>query len=234
MIGSNYPKVLVGCPINQKKDYCLPQFIETVMNLMYPNFDIYLSDNSENKNYHRNIYRKYGIECDHLVPDTDHPMAGIAASQNQIRTRCLFGGYDFLFSLEQDVTPPTPYIIELLMNHHKDFVSAPYYIGTNENSTIAMMDIEPFYYNPQNRLLPFEESAFKLNGQLIETHGAGLGCALIHRSVLETIPPFGFLPEKKHIPSDTFFYLDCKKVGIPLYLDTSLICKHNNQEWKIN
>lgn len=227
------PKVLVGCPIHSVKDYALEQYIKTITTLTYTNYDIYLSDNSADKNHARNIVRKYGIECDWVQSEMpDNAMCGIAQSQNQIRRRCLFGGFDFLFSLEEDVIPP-PCIIEILLAHNLEIVSAPYFIGIGGMSVLSMMGIEENAAYPLNYLLPFEESSYKFNGKIIKTDGCGLGCTLIHRSVLERVPDFGIIRSKNFLPSDTFFALDLKRLKIQQYLDTSLTCIHNNTRWEI-
>lgn len=226
-------KVLVGGPVHQSKDYCLPFYIETLLSLSYP-CDYYLSDNSPDKNHARNIQRKYGIECDWVKPDIDHPMAGICASQNQIRDRVLYGGYDYWMCIEEDVVPPKT-CIELLLSFQKEVVSLPYMIGTNAVSTLCMMGLEDWDVSPLNRLVPFEESMLYFNGDLMQTKGAGLGCTLIHRSVLEQTGEFGLIRRKRKTPSDSFWYMGLQRLGIVPYIASGFgFCKHNNQEWKIN
>lgn len=226
------PRVLVGTSVHFSKDYCLDTYIKTIMGLTYTNYEIFLSDNSPNKNHARMIYRKYGVECDWVEADSDNVMSGIAASQNQIRRRVLYGNYDWWLNVEQDNEPPNC-VIQLLLAHDKHVVSLPYMIGKNEHSTLALMDLEPVFPYPQNNLATFEESMMKFNGELIETYGSGLGCTLIHRSVLEAIPDFGIIRHKKRIPSDSFFFLDCHNLGIVPYLDTSIgLIPHNNQAWQ--
>lgn len=206
-------------------------YIKTVRALTYQNYDIYLSDNSDDYNYHRNVYRKYGVECGHIENEMpSHPMSGITQSQNQIRNRFLYGNYQYFFSLEEDAVCH-PDTIQVLLSHKKQVVSVPYFISLESESEIAMMDLENTA-NPINRRIPFNESFLKITGKVIETKGSGIACCLIHRSVLEQIP-FGYIREKKYIPSDTYFYVDCHDLGIKIYLDTSLIAKHNNQQWII-
>ena len=70
-----------------------------------------------------------------------------------------------------------------------------------------------------------------LDGSLLKVAMAGIGCALIDKSVLRQI---GFRWEKgvdKH--PDTFFAEDCASLGIPIYCDTSVVCEHRNKQWGI-
>ncbi len=56
------PKVLVGCPTSNHKEYCLKQYAEAVKKLTYKNYDILLVDNSENDEYLKKI-KSEGIEA---------------------------------------------------------------------------------------------------------------------------------------------------------------------------
>jgi hypothetical protein len=228
----NTPKVLVGCPINKVKHYSLSSIVEVVSNLTYGNYEVFFSDNSDDFSYHRQVYRQTGIETMHVKNEIpDNPMCGIAQSQNQIRTKFLYGNFSHLMFIEEDVIPPLE-IIELLISHRRAVASAPYYIGLGSESQIAMMGLEEFPESPVNRLIPFEESFLKIKGEIIPTKGCGVGCCLISRTVMEQVS-FGIDRRKRFIPSDTYLYYDLHMMGIPLYLDTSIICKHNNQQWKI-
>ena len=72
----------------------------------------------------------------------------------------------------------------------------------------------------------------QLNKGLLKIAVSGLGCILIHRSVLEKIK---FRYDKKY-PSfdDIFFGLDCKENNFGIYADTNIVCKHllKNRPWK--
>jgi len=52
-------KILLGCPTSNHKAYCLTEYINSIKSLTYPN-DILLVDNSEKKDYFKQI-KKQGI-----------------------------------------------------------------------------------------------------------------------------------------------------------------------------
>ena len=57
----------------------------------------------------------------------------------------------------------------------------------------------------------------------------GLGMCLIHRSVLEKIE-FRY-EEDVDVHPDTLFANDLEQLVIPQYLDTSIMCNHDNRDW---
>ena len=74
-----------------------------------------------------------------------------------------------------------------------------------------------------------ESEPLFFDGTVKKVFHAGIGCALIHRSILEKIP---FRVEKgNNSHSDTFFAFDCFQHNIPIYVDTELQCKHLNFTW---
>ena len=48
---NSQPRILVGCPTADVKDYCLEKYIKAVKSLTYPNYDVLIVDNSEDNNY---------------------------------------------------------------------------------------------------------------------------------------------------------------------------------------
>ena len=52
------PKVLVCCPTSDKKEYCDEEYFEQLQSLTYPNYQVFISDNSKNNQYIKKI-RKY-------------------------------------------------------------------------------------------------------------------------------------------------------------------------------
>ena len=52
------PKVLVGCPTYEGKEYILDRYIERVKEFTYDNYDILLVDNSKTNDYAKKIKAK--------------------------------------------------------------------------------------------------------------------------------------------------------------------------------
>ena len=69
------------------------------------------------------------------------------------------------------------------------------------------------------------------NPRLIQVHKCGLGCVLIHRSVLEKIE-FRYVKELEAF-DDIHFSNDIIKNGFNIYADLSVVCKHLvlNRPW---
>jgi len=71
----------------------------------------------------------------------------------------------------------------------------------------------------------------ELTGELIQIASCGSGCLFVHNSVLKKIT---FHYSKEHdkqeknyfVFDDAFFCKDMTKLKIPIYADTSMICKH--------
>jgi len=147
----------------------------------------------------------------------------------QVRQKILDDKYDYFLSLEQDVIPPKN-IIERLLQHKKRVVTGIYFNYINVKKSV---ELAPVVWSKVN--MEKEERYFlkpsELNKGLIKIAMSGLGCILIHRSILEKIK---FRYEKKYPAfDDIFFGLDCKKNKINIYADTNLACKHliKNRPW---
>jgi len=96
-------RVLVGCPTSEHKEYCLKEYANLLRSLTYDNFDVLLVDNSKDDRYYNKI-KSLGIP---VIKDKylEGAKNRIVHSRNILRERVLNGGYDYFFSLEQDVIP---------------------------------------------------------------------------------------------------------------------------------
>jgi GT2 family glycosyltransferase len=202
-----YPKVLVGCPTSFHKDYCLKQYIQGLNKLTYPRKDILLIENSQNNEY-LNLIENFEIPVE-KGPWFKGAIQRIITSRNILRKKVLDEGYDFFLSLEQDVIPPKD-IIERMLRHAKHVVSGIYFLDEKLTAKAFPLTKEQLWDDPG----------------LYEIGSAGLGCVLIHRSILESIE---FRSENKEF-DDRFFYKDCKEKEIPIFCDTSIKCKHLTKE----
>jgi hypothetical protein len=51
-IKNNYtPRILVAFPTSDKKDYCVEDFIDQIKSFTYPNYDIFVVDNSKDESH---------------------------------------------------------------------------------------------------------------------------------------------------------------------------------------
>ncbi len=221
------PKVLVGCPTSDYKSYCIEQYANSVKNLSYKNYDILIIDNSKDDDYFTKI-RRLGLP---VIKSTYHEKARdrIIESRNLIRQIVLDKGYDYFLSLEQDVIPPRD-IIERLVRHKKDLVSGVYFAYNNVKGKNILRPLLWANFDPEKKLMYClkKEYALKSN-DFVEVCACGLGCVLIHRSVLGVIK-FRYEPETEGF-DDVFFCKDAMDKGIKMFADLSVKCNHLTQEW---
>ena len=200
---SQQPKILIGCPTCNLYEYCLDEYLDRARNLSYSNYDLLIVDNSKDENYHKKI--KEAIKDEYVEP----AIKRIVSSRNKLRKYALENNYDYFLSLEQDVIPPKD-IIERMLRHAKHVVSGIYFLDEKLTAKAFPLTKEQLWDDPG----------------LYEIGSAGLGCVLIHRSILESIE---FRSENKEF-DDRFFYKDCKEKEIPIFCDTSIKCKHLTKE----
>jgi hypothetical protein len=241
---SAFPKVLVSAPQAAAKKYCFERFIDNVMQFSYPNFDVKLFDNTNDQGNFSSYMNDYVIKNHgknakfealnslemHKI-SSDSVIARMARSHNDCRDFALRLGYDYLLHLETDLFPPTD-VIEQLMSHQLPVVSALYYVdnGIYRKPMIQRsIKIAPRYIISRN-FLASEDLCF-CDSTVKKVAHAGVGCILIHRSVLEKVQ-FRYIDGLNNHP-DTYFAEDCAQNRIPIYLDTSIVVEHENQPWGI-
>jgi hypothetical protein len=218
------PRCLISCPIYSGKDYIIERFINRIKELTYENYDILLVDNSKEIDFAKKV-KSLGVNVVKLKYD-ENSKKRLVSSRNYIRDYVLKNDYDYFFSLECDVIPPKD-IIEQLLAHDKKVVGGWYYICEEPNirpclaREWTLVDMK-FTYKPISNDLA--------ENKLIKVHLGSFGCSLIHRSVLEEIK-FKAYPTMPH-HDDTWFYFDCEKKGIDVFVDTDLLVPHfQDHKW---
>ena len=220
-------KILVGCPTSDYHEYALEEYSEAVKSLTHKNYDVLLVDNSKDDAYMKKL-KASGLPAV-KGPWHEEAKERIINSRNILRQKILDDKYDYFLSLEQDVIPPKN-IIERLLQHKKRVVTGIYFNYINVKKSV---ELAPVVWSKVN--MEKEERYFlrpsELNKGLIKIAMSGLGCILIHRSILEKIK---FRYENKYPAfDDIFFGLDCKENKVNIYADTNIICKHliKNRPW---
>lgn len=220
-------KVLIACPTADVKDYCFNEWINKVRCLTYPNKDVLVVDNSEHRYYFDEIKKNYpDISFFRVSPKQYKSFKhALAKSHDKCREKVLSEKYDYLFHLESDVFPPID-VIERLLDANKKIVGGLYHIELGSESKLMIQELEPFgiahreTYNLDNSDLNF------VDGNVKKVFSCGLGCVLIHRSVLEKVN-FRYEDESPVHP-DSFFFADVNQNGFSVYADTSIYCEHFN------
>ncbi len=212
------PKILVGCPTYEGKAYCLGEFVNGLRKLTYKNKDVLLVDNSKTDFYKQKL-ESLGINVIKDMP-TDSPMQTLVNGRNILRQKVLDGGYDYFFSLEQDVIPP-PDVLKKLLLSEKKIISAIYWTIYRFK---GVQKVRPLLWkaSQQKDKIIFMNTEVR-NPGLYKIRMTGLGALLIHRDILEKIK-FRVAPNKAY--DDVSFFSDVTEKGFEAYADTSQQCIH--------
>lgn len=216
-------KVLVAAPISEWYEHCYKDFAKMLMTLTYPNKGVFLVDNSEGMRFYLRVLADgFNVEkSEHLQSIRDM----VTRDHNRIRQRVLDGGYDYLLILDCDVIPPKD-VIERLMAHDKDVVSALYFGHHNINGTEKVM---PFAWVFSKEVNDWNNTGYLIESeiwspQLLKIAFAGMGCILIKRKVLEKVS-FRYSKEMDAW-DDRWLGVDVWANGFEYYLDSTVKCKH--------
>lgn len=237
----NFTKVLVACPTAAVKNYTAEEWIVNTSKFYYPNYDIVMfdntNDNGENAVYLNNLAKKYDIpETKFMaVPlkfrESDSLIKKMCVSHQYCADLAISGGYSHILHLESDVIAPLE-VIDQLIQHNLPFVGALYYRDNGKSRRLMVQ--RHIMRSPQNiiseNFLPEDDVCF-VDGTLKKVAAIGLGCVLINVDVLKKIK-FRYV-EGAEAHTDSYFSEDCFRHGIKIVADTSLICKHNNENWGV-
>jgi hypothetical protein len=113
------PKVLVACPVHVIKKYAVRKWIDNVKSFTYPNYDIYVVDNSPSDAFHKNYLQE--VDSIHINTDQQLPILRINRSMEVIRRKADTYSYDFWFNLEIDVIPQVSNIIQEMVKISTEF-----------------------------------------------------------------------------------------------------------------
>ncbi len=229
-------KILVGSPVNKMYDYCIKEYIEALTSLTYENYDLLLVDNSkDNKFFNKIKSMKVAVIKGKYF---EEPRDRMIYCRNVLREKAINEKYDFFLNIDQDVIPPKD-IIERFLQHKKRVITGIYFnyknfapkkLGSREGMRYGKLFPTVWRFtNKKEVIRQLREE--ELTGELLQIASCGSGCLFIHNSVLKKI---NFHYSKKHdIPEknyfvfdDAFFCKDLMELKIPIYADTSMVCKH--------
>lgn len=235
---NNLPKVLIGAPTSENKDYIFTDFYTRLRCFSYPNVDYFFPDNSINPNYHKKII-KYGFQSCWVNPKGRDLRYVMADCNELIRKKAIDENFDYIVSLETDQFPPLNFI-EYLMSFNLPVVSLPYFIGVGTNSIVLYRSLKPEPIDPKNKhkkrkasdyQLSFKECFTFFNGSLTQSFLNGIGCTLIHKDIFTKIPFRVDASFNNTNCADTFFYHDLYKQKISVYVCTRYLSYHYNKSW---
>jgi hypothetical protein len=166
-----------------------------------------------------------------IVPGAIVPLSGMPFdhARNVAAMLALDHGAEWLGYLDSDVIPPRDAFVRL-MDHNQPIVSGLYCRRSPPISVPVMIKNGGWLTQyPANRL--------------IEVDYVGAGCLVVHRSVLEKMPPQrpefgkhwfdwkvdmkGLLPHEECLSEDfSFCQWARRKLGVKVLVDTGIICRH--------
>lgn len=138
---------------------------------------------------------------------------------NRMRDDVLAGDYDALMTIEADVIVPPAALTKLLAVNAD--IACGLYVSRSSRIWLCIPQIDGYKGNALNADPAAAKAAW---GTVIKSEGAGFGCTLIHRRVLEQI---SFRDDKRRKFADDWqFALDCKEAGFRMAHDLSVVCGH--------
>jgi hypothetical protein len=231
------PKILIGSPTSQYKDYCAFDWYKHVMSFTYPDKEIYVVDNSLDPEYHLKL-KSYGLETGYVNPENKELRKTMSICNNMIRKKAIDENFDYIFSLETDQFPPRN-ILELLLSYKLDVIGIPYFVGQGKKSYLLMRDLtrSEMKENGKKREISFSEfncdfinGIKEYNGTVRQVYAYGIGCMLISRDVFGKIP-FRVADDNSGLHADSYFANDLFKNNIKNHMDTSVLTCHHNSDW---
>jgi len=232
-----YPKILIGFPTSDKKDYCVDEFIQQIKSFTYPLYDIFVVDNSKDSKHVRKFWKE-GIKAVHEPLNGDF-REELARHQNIIKDYFLNGDYDYLMMIESDVFTGEC-ILEKLVSYAEVYnagvVTATYEIDRKEPTLCLTSTVDSRLVRSEKLLersigyeimgqgvIPLRKLLSDPDAKLTAT---GIGCTLFSRFALQDVNFRVDLSLNKRAFSDTFIFTDIASKGYEILIDSNIICKH--------
>lgn len=238
-----YPRVLVASPVFDGMEYCIGDFLNRIRSLSYKNYDIFLVDNSEGRDFSKMLERDYGVDVLHLDLKDIHGMKKIVRCRNRIFNYAVENDYDYVLMMDCDVIPPVD-IVDRLLAHDKEVVSGLYFSMFNVDRKQQLKSVawkclsEVEWEEVKGQLMSGvvrkrEDIRRNLtdeeieSGELQEVIIPSCGCMLVSRSVFSKIK-YGLLDVSGQLNTsdDIYFSRKAREAGIKLYCDPSVKCEH--------
>jgi len=229
--------VIVATCTYEGKHYAFKKWWDSIQKLTYPINQVLIVDNTkDNGNYARKLRRlTKGKAVVKRAPRLANSRQTLSYSQNVIRQYVIDNNYDYWMSIESDLEVP-PNTVEMLMRWEKPIVGGLYEIGFENKAgrryCVFLVDKKETGLNGTRIVTPEEHEQLMDQKGLVKIHGCGIGCTLIRRDIVKNYP---FWTDErfdnKH--SDVYFYMDLENNKVPVFVDTNVVCEHNNSDWSL-
>jgi len=156
-----------------------------------------------------------------------HPKLDHFHQYRRGRETFLAGSYDAMLVVESDIVPP-PETLKRLVAVDAD-VAYGCYLFRSVRPVVNVFERYPGQARNMGESLMAEPGLWKAACRqgIVECSGAGLGCVLIKRHVLEAV---GFrLDDPTGVATahcDTFWTMDVYQAGYSMLADTGVLCEH--------
>lgn len=240
------PKILVASPTYQGMQYCQKQFLKTINNLNYNNYDVLIVDNSEEDKNFNLLKENKNINVIWDKSYEKNKLLRLVNSRNKIINYALENNYDYILMMDSDVIPPKN-IIQELVDCDKDIVSglySNYFIidGKTQYMPVAWTALteKEFKEIKQKIQLPdFVKSHLDLRAHLTNKEAdsnklmqvviPSAGCMLISKNVFSKVK-YQILDTQDmnniRTTDDIGFILNARKLGFNAYCNTKVKCNH--------
>jgi hypothetical protein len=140
--------------------------------------------------------------------------------RNMIAEELIKNKYDYLLSLDADISLANPNIVNIAVSLNLPIVTGVYMLRSGDSTSLAIF---------KNKLIPLGVSDLKES--LMKVSASGMGCVLIAREVFEKIerPWFKWTYDpstRKGMGEDRYFFIKARKYGIPTIAFTHWRCTH--------
>lgn len=158
---------------------------------------------------------------DYIQFDRDERNKDIVGKYNNAREMAIRGNYDAMMTIEADMIPP-PNALKRLSKVDADIAYGLYVSRHGKHGWLVYKNITERVRGSESMGESPDERR-SMWGQVIESNGAGLGCTLISREVLEAIP---FRETGQWVSNDWYFSVDAIDKGFTQKHDCSVVCGH--------
>lgn len=163
---------------------------------------------------------------DNPYPGDDGGRANILHNYQKGRTAFLAGPYDALLVIESDIITPADTLQKLAALNVDVAYGVYLFRGSRPYQTNVCRFVNGPY--PDSPLTLYPDELEKVWGKTTRVSGAGLGCVLIQRRVLEAIDFRGGRRDEPHC--DHFFTQDCWQHKFTMAADMTVLCGHKRPD----
>ena len=240
------PQILVAAPTYKGMKYCNEEFLNSLKQINYENYDILIMDNSRTDDFFNELKKIKEIIVIKDKTKEERNYHRIVSSRNKILDYAKENNYDYILMMDSDVIAPVS-IIEDLLSCNKDIVSGVYcnYFPDGEGKFKWLPVCWVLFTGPE-----FQELKTKYNisenitrekmprhltddevksSKLFRVVYPSAGCMLLSRKVF-TNPNIkyglAYKNGKRTTSDDIFFIREAKKQGFIPHCYTKVFCEH--------